>query len=278
MSDLIRKKISNNNILRVGINMSNLTKNPVAIITGGSRGIGAATALLLASKGWNIAITCSSTLEDANSIIKKCEEVNNIEGIAIQADVSIDEECQKTIQETVKKWGRIDALINNAGTSKFAWDHSDLEQLDADDFLRIYSVNLVGPYQMVKHAKPYLLKSSNPSITNISSIAGIKGIGSSVAYAASKGALNTMTISMARNLGPIRVNAVCPGFVEGEWLKVGLGDEMFNAAKENLELKVPLKAVANPDSVAQSVFSFVEVNKIVTGQLLIVDGGHHLEL
>ena len=258
--------------------MSNLSKNPVAIITGGSRGIGAATALLLASKGWNIAITCSSTLEDANCIIKKCEKVNNIEGITIQADVSIDEECQKTIQETVKKWGRIDALINNAGTSKFAWDHSDLEQLDADDFLRIYSVNLVGPYQMVKHAKPYLLKSSNPSITNISSIAGIKGIGSSVAYAASKGALNTMTISMARNLGPIRVNAVCPGFVEGEWLKVGLGDEMFNAAKENLELKVPLKAVANPDSVAQSVFSFVEVNKIVTGQLLIVDGGHHLEL
>ena len=128
--------------------MSNLSKNPVAIITGGSRGIGAATALLLASKGWNIAITCSSTLEDANCIIKKCEKVNNIEGIAIQADVSIDEECQKTIQETVKKWGRIDALINNAGTSKFAWDKSELEQLLVDDLLRIYSDNLVGHYQM----------------------------------------------------------------------------------------------------------------------------------
>ena len=259
--------------------MSNLTKNPVAIITGGSRGIGAATALLLASKGWNIAITCSSTLEDAHSIIKKCEEVNNIEGIAIQADVSIDEECQKTIQETVKKWGRIDALINNAGTSKFAWDHSDLEQLDADDFLRIYSVNLVGPYQMVKHAKPYLLKSSNPSITNISSIAGIKGIGSSVAYAASKGALNTMTISMARNLGPIRVNAVCPGTIKG--------NRMTRVIRDKAKfLKVSKKFIENDFLSMSSINSWVSQTDIgnicsflisneserISGQVIPVDG------
>ena len=258
--------------------MSNISDNPVAIITGGSRGIGAATANLLASKGWNIAITCSSTLDEAKKIVETCEEQNAIEGIALLADVSSDKDCNETINQTINKWGRIDALINNAGTSKFAWDHSDLDLLNAEDFQRIYSVNVIGPFQMAKHAKKYLAKSNNPSITNISSIAGIKGIGSSLAYASSKGALNTMTISMARNLGPIRVNAVCPGFVEGEWLKAGLGDEMFTAAKEQLEIKSPLKLVANPDTVAQSIYSFIELNKIATGQLLVVDGGHHLDL
>lgn len=258
--------------------MKEKIKNPVAIITGGSRGVGAATALLLASKGWNVAITCSSTIDDANKIVQDCEDGNDIEAIAIQADVSIDEDCKNTIEQTIKKWGQIDALINNAGTSKFAWDHSDLNLLNAEDFQRIYAVNLIGPFQMAKAAKEHLLKSDNPSITNVSSIAGVKGIGSSVAYAASKGALNTMTISMARNLGPIRVNAVCPGFIEGDWLKNGLGEEMYNASMDHLKSTVPLGSVSNPDSIAESIVTFVEQNKNATGQLLILDGGHHLNL
>ena len=131
---------------------------------------------------------------------------------------------------------------------------------------------------MAKAAKEHLLKSDNPSITNVSSIAGVKGIGSSVAYAASKGALNTMTISMARNLGPIRVNAVCPGFIEGDWLKNGLGEEMYNASMDHLKSTVPLGSVSNPDSIAESIVTFVEQNKNATGQLLILDGGHHLNL
>ena len=146
---------------------------------------------------------------------KACETFN-VEALAIQADVSDDTDCKNTIEQTVKKWGRIDALINNAGTTKFAWDHSNLDLLDAEDFQKVYGVNLIGPFQMIKASKEFLMKSDNPSITNVSSIAGIKGIGSSLAYAASKGALNTMTISMARNLGPIRVNAICPGFIDGE--------------------------------------------------------------
>ncbi len=150
--------------------------------------------------------------------------------------------------------------------------------LNADDFQKIYAVNLIGPFQMVKAAKKYLMQSSNPSITNVSSIAGIKGIGSSMAYAVSKGALNTMTISMARNLGPIRVNAVCPGFIEGEWLKNGLGEETYNSAKGHLESTVPLKSVASPTSIAESIMAFTELNKNATGQLLILDGGHHLNL
>ena len=173
--------------------MENIAKKPVVIITGGSRGVGAATALLLASKGWNITITCSSTIKEANEVALACQEFG-VEALAIQADVSADEDCKKTIAKTIEKYGHIDALVNNAGTSKFAWDHSDLSLLNADDFQKIYAVNLIGPFQMVKAAKEYLLKSANPSITNVSSIAGVKGIGSSIAYATSKGALNTMTI------------------------------------------------------------------------------------
>jgi 3-oxoacyl-[acyl-carrier protein] reductase len=216
-------------------------------------------------------------IKEANEIASACEE-HNVEALAIQADVSKDADCKDTINQTINKWGRIDALINNAGTSKFAWDHSDLDQLNADDFQKIYAVNLIGPFQMVKAAKKYLMQSSNPSITNVSSIAGIKGIGSSMAYAVSKGALNTMTISMARNLGPIRVNAVCPGFIEGEWLKNGLGEETYNSAKGHLESTVPLKSVASPASIAESIMAFTELNKNATGQLLILDGGHHLNL
>ena len=257
--------------------MQSSSQKPVAIITGASRGVGAATALLLASKGWNITLTCSSTIKEANEIAKACEDYD-VEALAIQADVSDNNDCINTINQTIKKWGRIDALINNAGTSKFAWDHSNLELLDAVDFQKIYSVNLVGPFQMIKASKEFLMKSDNPSITNVSSIAGIKGIGSSIAYAASKGALNTMTISMARNLGPIRVNAICPGFIDGEWLKAGLGEEMFDAAKNNLESTVPLKSVATPETIAESILAFILLNKNATGQLLILDGGHHLNL
>jgi len=257
--------------------MKNSSKKPVAIITGASRGVGAATALLLASKGWNITLTCSSTIKEANEIAMACEEYK-VEALAVQADVSDNNDCKKTIDQTINKWGRIDALINNAGASKFAWDHSNLDLLDAADFQKIYSVNLIGPFQMIKASKEFLMKSDNPSITNVSSIAGVKGIGSSLAYAASKGALNTMTISMARNLGPIRVNAICPGFIDGEWLKAGLGEEMFDAAKSNLESTVPLKSVATPETIAESILALISLNKNATGQLLILDGGHHLNL
>ena len=176
-----------------------MADKPVAIITGGSRGVGEATAKLLSSKGWNVTITCTSTIDDANKVVEDCKKLGS-EAHVVKADVSDDKMCRQTVEETFLKWGRIDSLVNNAGTTKFVFDHSDLEGLDAEDFLRIYKVNVVGPFQMVRACKEYLLKSDNPSVVNVSSIAGIKGIGSSLAYASSKGALNTMTKSMARNL------------------------------------------------------------------------------
>ena len=255
--------------------MAEVSSNKVAIITGGSRGVGAATARLLASKGWNITITCTSSMDDAKNVVKECEKLG-VEAIAITADVSEDNSCVQTAQETIEKWGRIDALVNNAGTTKFVFNHADLDGLDAEDFLHIYKVNVVGPFQMVRACKEMLLKSENPSIVNISSIAGIKGLGSSLAYASSKGALNTMTKSMARNLGPIRVNAICPGFIQGDWLRNGMGDDLYNAALENLTNNTPLKLTVTPDQVAEGIYSFIDINTVVTGETMLMDGGHHL--
>tara|TARA_Y100000992_G_scaffold12211_1_gene7331 strand:- start:108 stop:881 length:774 start_codon:yes stop_codon:yes gene_type:complete len=255
--------------------MAEVSSNKVAIITGGSRGVGAATAKLLASKGWNITITCTSSMDDAKNVVKECEKLG-VEAIAITADVSEDNSCVQTAQETIEKWGRIDALVNNAGTTKFVFNHADLDGLDAEDFLHIYKVNVVGPFQMVRACKEMLLKSENPSIVNISSIAGIKGLGSSLAYASSKGALNTMTKSMARNLGPIRVNAICPGFIQGDWLRNGMGDDLYNAALENLTNNTPLKLTVTPEQVAEGIYSFIDINTVVTGETMLMDGGHHL--
>ena len=255
--------------------MAEVSSNKVAIITGGSRGVGAATAKLLASKGWNITITCTSSMDEAQNVVKECEKLG-VEAIAITADVSEDNSCVQTAQETIEKWGRIDALVNNAGTTKFVFNHADLDGLDAEDFLHIYKVNVVGPFQMVRACKEMLLNSDNPSVVNISSIAGIKGLGSSLAYASSKGALNTMTKSMARNLGPIRVNAICPGFIQGDWLRNGMGDDLYNAALENLTNNTPLKLTVTPEQVAEGIYSFIGINKVVTGETMLMDGGHHL--
>ena len=253
------------------------SEKPVAIITGGSRGVGAATAKLLTSKGWNVTITCTSTIDDANKVIEDCEK-SGVEALAIEADVSNDKACKETIEKTLSKWGRIDSLINNAGTTKFAFNHADLESLSAEDFINIYKVNVVGPFQMVRACKEELLKSDNPSIINISSIAAIKGIGSSMAYASSKGALNTMTKSMARNLGPIRVNAICPGFIQGDWLRKGLGDDLYNASLKNIETNTPLNLAVTSDQVADVIYSFIDVLKTTTGETLLIDGGYHLTI
>tara|TARA_B110000003_G_scaffold154210_1_gene154917 strand:+ start:1962 stop:2726 length:765 start_codon:yes stop_codon:yes gene_type:complete len=254
-----------------------MLKNPVAIVTGGSRGVGAATAKILSSNGWNVLITCSSSLEAAEIIAAECSSKNS-KVLAIKADVANDEDCKLTVGAAIKKWGRVDALVNNAGTTKFVWNHGDLQGIDAVDFQNIYSVNVIGPFQMVRASKTHLLKSDNPSIVNVSSIAGIKGIGSSIAYAASKGALNTMTLSMARNLGPIRVNAVCPGFIEGEWLKKGMGEERFEATKLHIQNTSPLGKTCSPESIAEIIYNLIVASDLVTGQLITVDGGVSLNL
>lgn len=247
---------------------------PVAIVTGGSRGVGEAVSLLLAKKGWNIALTCSSSLEAAEKVSKECETLG-AEVIVIKADVSHEDSCTKTVKETINKWGRLDSLINNAGTTKFN-AHDNLDGLSKDDFLGLYATNTVGPYMMIKEARDFLVKSDNPSVVNVASIAGVLGIGSSVAYAASKGALINMTKSLARALGPIRINAICPGFIQGDWLKNGLGEETYEFVKKSTEDNVPLNLTCTAEQVAETICYFVESGSTITGETLLLDGGMHL--
>ena len=175
-----------------------------------------------------------------------------------------------------KAWGRIDGLINNAGTTHFN-NHANLEGLSADDFHRIYGVNVIGPYQMTRAVAEQMKKQGNGSIVNVSSVAGVMGVGSSIAYTASKGALNTMTLSLARALGPeIRVNTICPGFITGRWLRGGMGDEAYEAAKAHQERATPLRKAGTPEDMAQAAVWFIEGADLITGEILIVDAGSHL--
>ena len=222
---------------------------PVAIVTGASRGVGKAVALLLAEKGWNLTLTCSSSLEEAKKVAKECNDLGS-ETIVLTADVSDESKCKETVQKTIEEWKRLDVLINNAGKTVFN-AHENLAGLKSEDFLEIYKTNTVGPYMMIKEAEEFLRKSPIASVVNIASIAGVIGVGSSIAYVASKGALVMMTKSLAKALGPIRINAICPGFIEGEWLKKGLGDEAYEATKNYIESSTPLNMVCNPEKVAK---------------------------
>ena len=248
---------------------------PVAIVTGASRGVGKAVAILLAEKGWNLTLTCSSSLEEAQRVAKECNDLG-AETLVLTADVSDESKCQETVQKTIDKWKRLDTLVNNAGRTVFN-AHENLAGLSSEDFVEIYKTNTVGPYMMIKEAEEFLRQSPNASIVNIASIAGVIGVGSSIAYVASKGALVMMTKSLAKALGPIRINAICPGFIEGEWLKTGLGDETYEATKSFIESSTPLSMVCNPEKVAKGVWFFIEDAVATTGETLILDGGFHLK-
>ncbi len=247
----------------------------VAIITGSSRGVGAATAKLLAQKGYNVVINYSRSEQEALDVGAACEALG-AETHLCKANVADDADCRRMARETMEKWGRIDALVNNAGTTKFC-AHHHLEGLTQDDFQSIYATNLIGPYQMIRAVAPHMQAAGSGAIVNIASTAGVDGIGSCVAYAASKGALITMTKSLARALGPdIRINAICPGFIQGEWLRGGIGNETYEFLKAYLESTNPLRRTATPETIAPTILYFLEDATLVTGQILILDGGNHL--
>jgi len=248
---------------------------PVAIVTGSSRGLGAATVRMLAGRGYNVVINYSKSESKAREVQKSCE-ASGAETLLCRADVSEDADCRRMVDEAVNKWGRVDALVNNAATTKFN-AHGNLEGLSKEDFLGIYSINVVGPYQMIRAVAPHMKKTGRGAVVNIASLAGVKAIGSSVAYCASKAALINMTMALARALGPeIRVNAICPGFIQGEWLKAGMGEGKYNKLKEQLEEKLPLRMTATPEIIAETIRFFIEDAALVTGETLLLDGGHHL--
>ena len=250
-------------------------KNPVAIITGGGTGIGAACATALAARGCRIVVNYQRSQEGANETIARCQDLG-VEAVSVQGSIAQDEDCRRILDETINTFGRLDLLVNNAGVTRFA-DQNDLDALDAADFEYIMSVNVNGTYQMTRAAVPYLKKSDRAAVVNVSSHSGISGIGSSMAYAASKGALNTMTLSLARNLAPaIRVNAVCPGFVDTRWLSGKLSDEALTEFREKVSAAAPLQTFVTPADVADAVCWLGLHARSVTGQLLVIDGGTHL--
>ena len=246
----------------------------VAIVTGSSAGIGQAAALGIAASGGKVIINYSKSAEAAEGVVAACKAAGG-DAIAVQANVAEDSEGKKLVEAAMDQWGRLDIVVNNAGTTKFM-DHDNLEGLDAVDFEQIYALNLIGPYQMIKHARPHLAKADAPSIVNVSSVAGVRGIGSSLAYVASKGALNSMTLALARSLGPdnIRVNAVCPGFVGTDWFRNAFGDEVFEKISEAQKGNTPMHRAGGPDDIQGPIMFFASrASAHVTGQLLVVDGG-----
>jgi len=242
----------------------------IAIVTGSASGIGAATAVELSKRGWKVAINYSKSEAQAKKIAAQCRDA-----ILVQADVGDDAECRKLVKAALDKWGRIDALVNNAGTTKFV-KHADLDGLSAEDFLRIYRLNVVGPFQMARACAP-ALKANKGAVVNVSSVASLLGTGSSIAYAASKAALNSVTKSLARVLGPeVRVNAVLPGYVDTPWQTGALGQERANQAAAHYSTLVPLKDYARPEDIAETIVWLIEGARQVTGETLFVDGGMHI--
>jgi 3-oxoacyl-[acyl-carrier protein] reductase len=241
----------------------------VALITGGSSGMGEATAKELAKRGWRVALMFSKNKAQADRV------AHETDGLALQGDVAQDADCRRVAKAVLDKWGRIDALVNSAGTTKLV-AHADLEGLSADDILGIFRVNLVGPFQMIRACAP-ALKEARGCVVNISSVASLLGTGSSIAYAASKAALDTMTFSLARALGPeIRLNIVAPGYVRTPWHIAAHGAEGAADLERRFAERAPLKAAAEPQDVADAIIWLIEGARRVTGEIIYVDAGMHI--
>ncbi|AVT79361.1 SDR family NAD(P)-dependent oxidoreductase [Rhodopseudomonas palustris] len=251
------------------------------IVTGSASGLGAATAKILSKDGARLVINYASSKDDAEKTAEECRKLGAAEVIVVQGDVAKDEDC-KRIVEAAAPWGKLDALVNNAGTTKHVAHHL-LDQLSADDFQRIYAINTIGPYQMVRAARELLVAGAKAAgrasaVVNVSSVAGISGIGSSIAYAASKGALNTMTLSLSRALAPnIRVNAICPGYIDTPWFTKGRGAEEAKQVRDMVVSRVPLKIASTAEDIAELVcFLATPKSSSMTGELVRMDAGMHL--
>ena len=246
-------------------------ESKAAIVTGGGTGVGRATALDLARQGCSGLINYSRSRDEAEATAAEVEKLG-VRALAYQADVASDAACRAMVDEAVPAFGRLDVLVNTAGTTTFIM-HADLERVTEEDWDRILGVNLKGAFFCSRAAAKPMMAAGEGAIVNVASVAGIAAIGSSIPYAASKAGLINMTISLARVLAPtIRVNAVAPGFITGRWLENGLG-LAYEVVLKAMEDRVPMHRVCDPEDVADVIMNLITGSGMVTGQTIVCDGG-----
>ncbi len=255
--------------------MADAMEGMVAVVTGGGTGIGAAVVRTLAARGVRCVINYASSRDAAEAL---AAEVGN-GSIAVQADIADDAQCRALAGAAHEAFGRIDLLVNNAGKTKFA-DHEDLDALSADDFIDIYRLNTIAAFQMTRACATLMRESPSAAVVNLASVAGVFGNGSSVAYAASKGALITMTKSLARVLAPaIRVNAVAPGYVGTGWFSERMDAGQFEKFEGFIAGQVPMAMAAHAEDIAGPIVMLLDpASRVITGETLLLDAGAHLDV
>ncbi len=233
----------------------------VALVTGSSSGIGEQTARRLADVGMSVVVNSSRSVEAGQAVAESLPT----DSIYVRADVSDRDDIDALVAATIDRFGRLDCLVNNAGWTTVV-PHDDLDQLTDDIFTKTFDVNVLGTWQLTKAAIPHLRKSTNGNVVTITSIAGIRPVGSSIAYAMSKAALNHMTLLLAKSHGPVRFNAVAPGLVATPWTTSW--DELHTAVAK----AAPVPRSATPDDCAEAVLALIR-NRYVSGEIMVVDGG-----
>lgn len=237
----------------------------VVLVTGSTSGIGAATAELLSEQGAVVALNSARSVDVGQALAERLPG----EAAYVQGDVAEEAEAQHLVEAVVERFGRLDALVNNAGTTEVI-PHGDLAAASPEVWRRILDVNVVGTWQVTVAAVPHLRASGHGQVVNVSSVAGVRPVGSSIPYACSKAALNHMTRLLANTLGPdIRVNAVAPGLVDTPWTAD------WHAVRDTVRSRAPLRRSAIPADVARAVLGLM-VADYVTGEVLVVDGGLQL--
>jgi 3-oxoacyl-[acyl-carrier protein] reductase len=244
---------------------------PTALVTGASTGIGRSAAVALAKNGYDVVINFSRS-EDAAKITARDAEAAGARALLYRCDVSDDSCVRAMVAATEKEFSRLDVLINNAGTTVDV-EPRNLEGMKVEDWNRVFNVNVLGLFLVTRAAVPLLKKSPNGCIVNTCSIAGLRPSVQPLPYAASKAAVANLTKTLANALGPqIRVNAVAPGWIEGEWMKRTLA-ENYEGLMARRAKYTPLKRCCTEDDVADSMLSLILHNRFVTGEIIIVDGG-----
>ncbi len=249
-------------------------RGKVALVTGASRGVGRATALLLARCGCHVAINYRRSQQQAQSVLEEAQSLG-VQAQLVQADVSVPEQAQGLVRQVAEHFGRLDVLVNNAGTTHFI-RFGSLGRVTPQVWEDILNTNLLGPFYCTQAAAEVMRQtadSDGAEVVNVASVAGLLPTGSSIPYAASKAALIHLTRCLARALAPqVRVNAVAPGFIEGQWLREGLGRH-YESVKEAYEEQLPLGRVCQPEDVAQAILSLITGSDLVTGTVLPVESG-----